>query len=271
MSRKIYKPKNVEVCCPDCLQKRHIVKNATRQSSLPATEDGIILFLCKPCSTKRLTLKRLEEGFYNKLNDIQKNKTRVKPLNKGDVYGDFTVIDDEPTRTVYICESSKKRTVRALWKCQCKCGVIVQRTTSDLLAKGEIKKCTSCGYKARPQSTQKYSNIERLYNLSIVSREKSSKGRIKNKLSLEEFTLLIAQNCFYCGAEPKEVIYGKNKVVENRTMVKNGVDRKDSNKDYCFENCVPCCKICNIMKSSLSINDFYAHIKTIYLKHEKKD
>ena len=42
-----------------------------------------------------------------------------------------------------------------------------------------------------------------------------------------------------------------------------GIDRKDSSKGYTTENCVPCCKVCNIMKNTLSYKDFFKKIKDI--------
>jgi len=261
--------RQIEVCCPSCLKYRKIQYNATRYALYPKDNSGVALCKCKPCSTKELTEIRLKNGFYNDLNKIKAGKTRVKPLNKGDVYGDFTIIEDEPIRKVYI-SSTGKRTVRALWICMCKCGTITKRSTTDLITKEGIKKCTVCGYKERPQSTRKQSDIERLYNLSIVGRCKKSKGRIKNLLSLEDFEKLIKGDCFYCGQPAKERTLGKNKIVQNTKIVKNGIDRIDPTKHYSLDNCVPCCKYCNIVKSDLTQEQFITKINQIYTHLQKK-
>lgn len=263
------KYREVEVRCPICLKHRMIQYNATRYVTHPLDTDGISLQKCKQCSTKVLTEQRLKDGFFNKLNKIKAGKTRVKPLNKGDVYGDFTVIEDEPIRKVFV-SSTGKRTIRAMWTCMCKCGSITQRTTTDLITNQGIRKCTACGYMARPQSTRRQSDIERLYNLSIVNRCKNSKGRIKNLLSLEEFERLIKGNCFYCGQPPDEVTLSKNKVVQNIRIVKNGIDRIDPTKHYSPDNCVSCCKYCNIVKSDLTQEQFFVKINKIYTHLQKK-
>lgn len=263
------KYREVEVRCPVCLVHRMIQYNATRHIMYPLDTDGVSLRRCKPCSTRELTDQRLKDGFFNKLNKIKAGKTRVKPLNKGDVYGDFTVIEDEPIRKVSVSSTGKK-TIRASWLCQCKCGEIVRRTTSDLITNQGIKKCTACGYMERPQSTRRQSDIERLYNLSIVSRCKNSKGRIKNLLSLEEFERLIKENCFYCGQPPKEVTLSKNKVVQNIKIVRNGIDRVDPSRHYSLDNCVPCCKYCNIVKSDLTQEQFFTKINEIYTHLQQK-
>ena len=42
-----------------------------------------------------------------------------------------------------------------------------------------------------------------------------------------------------------------------------GIDRKDSSIGYVSDNVVPCCEHCNMMKASLSINEFLSHIDRI--------
>src|SRR5687768_10270145 len=49
----------------------------------------------------------------------------------------------------------------------------------------------------------------------------------------------------------------------------NGIDRVDNNKDFTADNVVPCCKICNLWKSNMTIEEFMEHIKrlsTVWLK-----
>jgi hypothetical protein len=73
-------------------------------------------------------------------------------------------------------------------------------------------------------------------------------AKIRNigfKLSKEEFESLVLQPCHYCG-ESKE-----GEVI--------GVDRLDSSTEYSINNCVPCCKTCNFMKGTLSIDTFIRH------------
>ena len=36
----------------------------------------------------------------------------------------------------------------------------------------------------------------------------------------------------------------------------NGIDRVDSNIGYIFENCVPCCKLCNMAKKEYPVEEF---------------
>jgi len=146
---------------------------------------------------------------------------------------------------------------RALFKCRCDCG-IEEIKSGTFLRRGKSTMCKSCCYKNRPQSLNKYSSEERLYNLSIVQRCKRTK--IKNLLSLEEFCNIINKNCYYCNSIPTIKKY----LDINNEINANGIDRLDSSKDYILENCVPCCKQCNISKSTLSEKEFLNQIKKIY-------
>lgn len=86
-------------------------------------------------------------------------------------------------------------------------------------------------------------------------------------LTQDEFELIIFQDCYYCGAKPKEMSL---KSMEGHGNMKqppllyNGIDRIDSDGGYTKENCVPCCQFCNYMKHTLSQKNFLERIKLIY-------
>lgn len=73
-------------------------------------------------------------------------------------------------------------------------------------------------------------------------------------INFEEYIVIVAKPCWYCGGDLPSVGYG--------------IDRIDSNQGYTIENCRPCCKVCNIMKSNMSEDEFYSHIKKIS-KHQE--
>ena len=62
-------------------------------------------------------------------------------------------------------------------------------------------------------------------------------------------TLFGKSPCFYCGKFPIEKL--------------NGMDRKDSNKPYTYDNTVACCKMCNYMKGVFGKDDFIKQCKRI--------
>ncbi len=112
---------------------------------------------------------------------------------------------------------------------------------------------------------------ERIYNYYssriLQQNEKGSRKYKEWKLTLNDFSSLIHQNCYYCGAEPSidNAWNDSNKRISTDEVVAiNGIDRWDPNKGYTIENCVPCCKYCNRMKSDLQPRDFYYKISLIY-------
>jgi hypothetical protein len=75
----------------------------------------------------------------------------------------------------------------------------------------------------------------------------AEKRKIPFHLSLEQFALIVSQPCYYCGesTEPR------------------GVDRWDNsiNIGYEFENCRPCCAVCNRWKSDMGGPAFIEHLR----------
>jgi len=67
-------------------------------------------------------------------------------------------------------------------------------------------------------------------------------------LTFEDFEILVTQPCHYCGKIADPI---------------NGIDRLDNDKDYILNNCVPCCKECNMLKRSMNVIDFIYQIYRI--------
>lgn len=67
------------------------------------------------------------------------------------------------------------------------------------------------------------------------------KRKIEVAISAEEHALITLQHCTYCHRGPA-----------------NGIDRRDNDlKSYTYENCVSCCRECNVMKCSVSRNEAF--------------
>jgi len=87
-------------------------------------------------------------------------------------------------------------------------------------------------------------NREVKHKFSILSQYKnycrSAKRRKKRfSLSFDEFKLFFEIPCNYCGTITEGII---------------GLDRVDNNIGYIINNCVSCCKTCNIGKNNMEIN-----------------
>jgi len=115
--------------------------------------------------------------------------------------------------------------------------------------RGKVQRCTACYEKQRKveegrERNRNYSE-EKKANLDkyMVTYIQSAKVRnINFRLTKDKFEELVSMACYYCGTfNDKEVI---------------GIDRLNSSRGYTNENCVPCCKVCNFMKGTLSKNTF---------------
>lgn len=109
--------------------------------------------------------------------------------------------------------------------------------------------------------------LQRLYT-KLKSQAKSRNKDVS--ITLEEFSVLVALPCHYCGNLPANVIKDRfkknNKQFSNPKifLIYSGIDRKDNTKGYSLNNVLPCCKVCNAAKLDLTYEDFKNHIAKIY-------
>ena len=97
-------------------------------------------------------------------------------------------------------------------------------------------------------SQQKQRNLQQCFSTFKLTVRKPS------VLTFSEWKTLVLSACYYCG---------RSATITSR----NGVDRVDSKSNYIFENCVPCCGICNCFKGQLTLAGFLAHLRIILLHH----
>ena len=86
-------------------------------------------------------------------------------------------------------------------------------------------------------------------------------------LSTEETYLLLTSACWYCGSAPGRV-KGDD---ETSAFVHGGIDRLDNTLGYTPANAKPACTVCNFMKGTLSLDDFFRKIEQIHAKHLDSD
>ena len=100
--------------------------------------------------------------------------------------------------------------------------------------------------------------------LLSVYRNGAKKRGYEFSLIREQFAALTKQNCWYCGREPSQIKRsGYGKAQTKSFYLYNGVDRVDNSVGYTEANCVPCCGMCNRMKSTSSGEDFVNQIRKI--------
>lgn len=82
-------------------------------------------------------------------------------------------------------------------------------------------------------------------------------------LSEEECLMLFSGNCYYCGIAPT------NKKHFRGSFPQNGIDRKDNSKGYTIDNCVSCCKDCNLSKRDMTVEEFEGWLERVF-QHKVK-
>jgi len=88
-----------------------------------------------------------------------------------------------------------------------------------------------------------------LKNCYYIYKSEAKRKANKFELSFEELKTIIRKPCHYCG----DLL---NKY--------NGIDRMDNTKGYIYNNCVPCCKLCNFKKGAMKYKDFLEWIERVY-------
>ena len=98
--------------------------------------------------------------------------------------------------------------------------------------------CKSCRSAWMIANRKKYSISEEAPSQRLRYLQRTAKRRgLAASISLEEYSKLISQHCFYC----------ENKIGAP-VLFATGLDRLDCNKGYVSGNCVSCCKPCNMMR-----------------------
>ena len=143
----------------------------------------------------------------------------------------------------------------ALWLCTCECG---GRATVDgsNLRTGQTR---SCGCLNLQSTADPVARIWAKYKAGADRRT------LPLEISTEQFTMLLAGNCDYCGAPPSQTIrvgHGLNK--PHPTFRYNGIDRVDTARGYVDGNVVSCCGACNRAKGRMSREDFLHQIEAIH-------
>lgn len=169
-------------------------------------------------------------------------------LEVGETFGQLTLI--ELTWIQFPCGKTQR-----VWKCQCKCGAEVVRT-SNRLKSGRSRSCSKSGCVSRTRTPYEAALMIRL---ARTRNDDKRKGR--DTLSLADFAKLATMNCVYCGCAPSGATRDR---ISGETFAYSGLDRLDNSLGHTYENCVPCCKHCNYIKGELSLNELNEYLTHLF-------
>ena len=164
----------------------------------------------------------------------------------------------EILKTFYERDLKGHKRKYAIGKCPL-CNKETKGTSTNI----ERQKSCGCNKAEIARENGKTRTTEETYTNSILRAYKNSanKRNINFEILREDIEDLIKKPCTYCGSLPKEK---KLKYIRGKQYPRNGIDRIDSSIGYVKGNLTSCCNICNIMKNTLSTQEFETYIKKIY-------
>jgi len=151
-----------------------------------------------------------------------------------------------------------RKDYRTFVECLCKCGKITHGR-KDYVLNGKKQSCGCITVNRIKEVNKKAEGISAFNSFLASYKASATKRKIKFNLTEVEFKDIISNNCFYCGTKPINKTFNKCQT----PVVANGIDRINNDIGYEVDNCRPCCYICNIMKSTLTEQEFYNHIEKI--------
>jgi hypothetical protein len=158
-----------------------------------------------------------------------------------------------------------------MWKCICSCGNEIITYAQSLKA----GKTASCGCLRKEICSKQGKNGTLTYGESskraLFHKYQGSaiERSLDFELSEEQTTTLFTSNCHYCGDIPSQIYKAASGSFGE--FVYNGIDRKDNNVGYLWENCVSCCYTCNRAKLEMSYEKFVAWLDRLTKFRSIKD
>lgn len=159
-------------------------------------------------------------------------------------------------RLTVLAKMNRRKCRAFLYRCRCECGTITEATISEV-RRGDKKSCGCLRKDAAKKLPRGAGGFRQL-----IARYKSN-ARIRGipwRLSDAQFKVLATGRCVYCGSSGAQDSRVKS---EWSSFRYTGVDRVDPSGKYTVKNCVPCCKVCNVMKSDMTEAEFLAHVRRI--------
>jgi hypothetical protein len=199
----------------------------------------------------------------------------------GRVYGCYTVtqvVSKNKVEVKCLCGKkkiiNKKKLYTKLDKCRCALEVGDVKNNLKILEIYYLDnrkyfkwKCVHCdrhyhgkylhSHNCSTTKAQDKFSVDKFIIRSILNSLSSRQKEIGGNLSREQMLTIIKKPCHYCGQ------YSLRTIRKCPTNQYNGIDRIDSKKKYTIDNVVPCCSLCNRMKSTLSQHKFVDHCKLI--------
>jgi hypothetical protein len=153
---------------------------------------------------------------------------------------------------LHVLEFSHIKKYKKFFKCECtRCNNFTVVRSDHLLKLP--KSCGNCVNTLQKEiADKKYKKLRKYKTIFNYYKSNAKTRCIEFNLTLDDFIDYIDSNCYYCN--------------DNKSK---GIDRVDNSKGYSKNNCVSCCKFCNIMKNNYTLEEVLDKVNNIYNKHLK--
>lgn len=211
---------------------------------------------CKYGYSNELIRKFLEYKNIPRRKAKRRDSLRPLPL-VGKTFGQWTVISDEIKSGKEVIKGSNSRSL--YWKCKCTCGK-VEWKHSKLLQQGKCLACKSCSKKSYLDD-HGFVNIDAVllhkYNQTYhgisTRRNRGKRAPLTFNISVKELADLYEKQNHKCALSGLSIEPDTSKTLNQQMM---SIDRKDSYKGYTLDNIQLVDKRINMMKGSLSDEEF---------------
>jgi len=179
-------------------------------------------------------------------------------FEEGNIVGNLRIL------STYTKKQSGKSRKYAIAECLLCRDVVHIR--ADSIKNGTSQNCAKCN-RGLHKPIQGYVDIDptpavpprrgmRIGGISNDIFQKIKVRGIKTTLTKLEIAALIVQECYICGHIP-------DLSVPSRKNPYNGIDRVDNEKGYLKGNTKPCCRKCNFAKHTMTLDEFFSHVRKI--------
>ena len=158
--------------------------------------------------------------------------------------------------------NSKINAYETIWLFRCSCkNKEIERSITSVLAYGDKSSC-GCTSTARRRKTHLLEDNRGIKNRAYQQHKTAAKSRgFISYLTYEQYEMIALRACAYCGNRSKRKSVKELSIREEIEF--NSIDRRNNEPYYKLENCVPACFVCQMMKGSLSFDEFYGKIEQI--------
>lgn len=231
-----------------------IVRRATKSESKQAKGERTRTAWLAQCDCGNVEIVRSDYLHTAKKHMCSLCRTKYPDIT-GKMFGKWKVLEFDK-----VVSYGKKKRTSTMWKCLCtSCNTMIQSLHRHALLSKNTTQCRTCaGINSRKDIKHLCVN-----SVFLITQKNAESNDKKMNLTKKEVEKLIFSNCYYCGSPPTGEFHKTYKNGETSKILRNGIDRIDSNKGYIKSNVVPCCSTCNYMKNNLSQQVFLDHIEKI--------